>query len=135
MAMTAALNIRVWDRVVGHSSSSISRNFQCRSKIRLPILIWLRIGEGWYMTVPMITIKNLSFAAICTIATLQLPSAIAQDATEVQVTYSNGQFQPSEVSVPADRPVMFRVKNMDVKAMEFESKALRVEKVVAANSD
>ena len=87
------------------------------------------------MTVPMITIKNLSFAAICTIATLQVPSAIAQDATEVQVTYSNGQFQPSEVSVPADRPVMFRVKNMDVKAMEFESKALRVEKVVAANSD
>ena len=46
-----------------------------------------------------------------------------------------GQFQPSELRAPADKPVTFRVKNLDAKAMEFESKSLRVEKLVAANSE
>ena len=46
-----------------------------------------------------------------------------------------GQFQPAEVRAPADKPITFRVKNLDSKAMEFESKSLRVEKVVAANSE
>jgi heme/copper-type cytochrome/quinol oxidase subunit 2 len=59
----------------------------------------------------------------------------AQQAAEVQVTYSKGQFQPGEVRAPADTPITFRVKNLDAKAMEFESKSLRVEKVVAANSE
>jgi heme/copper-type cytochrome/quinol oxidase subunit 2 len=59
----------------------------------------------------------------------------AQQATAVQVTYSNGQFQPSEVSAPADKPITFHVKNMDAKPMEFESKSLLVEKVVAAGSE
>jgi len=51
------------------------------------------------------------------------------------VTYSNGEFQPSELRAPADKPITVRVKNLDAKAMEFESKALRVEKVVAAKSE
>jgi Cupredoxin-like domain len=59
----------------------------------------------------------------------------AQQATVVQVTYRNSSFQPSEVRAPADTPIVVRVKNLDGKAMEFESKSLRVEKVVAANSE
>ena len=51
------------------------------------------------------------------------------------MSYSKGQFQPSELSAPADKPVAIRIKNLDAKAMEFESKSLRVEKVVAANSE
>ena len=79
--------------------------------------------------------KKLPLIAVCTIATLEASPSRAQQATEVQVTYSKGQFQPSEVRAPADKPVTFRVKNLDAKAMEFESKSLRVEKVVAANSE
>jgi heme/copper-type cytochrome/quinol oxidase subunit 2 len=71
---------------------------------------------------------------VCSISIVALSAAQAQQATEIEVTYSKGQFQPSEVSAPADKPVTFRVKNLDAKAMEFESKSLRVEKVVAANS-
>ena len=82
-----------------------------------------------------ITMRKLILAAICAIAMLPVSPSQAQQATEVQVTYSNGQFQPSEVRAPADRPVTFRVKNLDAKAMEFESKSLRVEKVVAAKSE
>jgi hypothetical protein len=79
--------------------------------------------------------KNLIAAAVGAITLLYAAPSLAQQAAEVQLTYSNGQFQPSEVRAPADRSVVFRVKNMDAKAMEFESESLRVEKVVAATSE
>jgi heme/copper-type cytochrome/quinol oxidase subunit 2 len=79
--------------------------------------------------------KKLTLAALCAIAMLPISGSQAQQATEVQVSYSKGQFQPSELSAPADKPITLRVKNLDAKAMEFESKSLRVEKVVAANSE
>ena len=79
--------------------------------------------------------KSLTLAALCVAAMLQVSSLQAQQATEIQVTYSKGQFQPSQVSAPADKPIAIRVKNLDAKAMEFESKSLRVEKIVAANSE
>jgi hypothetical protein len=83
----------------------------------------------------LITIRKLTLAAICAIAMLPASPSQAQQATEVQVSYSNGQFQPSELRAPADKPITVRVKNLDAKAMEFESKSLRVEKVVAAKSE
>jgi hypothetical protein len=78
---------------------------------------------------------RLTCAAACAIALLLAAPALAQQAAEVQLSYSNGAFQPSEVRAPADHPVVFRVKNLGAKAMEFESKSLRVEKVVAGNSE
>ena len=81
------------------------------------------------------TIRKLTLTALCAIAALAASPSRAQQATEIQVTYSKGQFQPSEVRAPADKPVTFRVKNLDAKAMEFESKSLRVEKVVAAGTE
>jgi len=83
----------------------------------------------------LITMRKLTLVAICAIAMLPLSPSQAQQATEVQVSYSNGQFQPSELRAPADKPVTVRVKNLGAKAMEFESKSLRVEKVVAAKSE
>jgi len=83
----------------------------------------------------VLMMKRLTLAALCAVAMLQVSPSRAQQATEVQVTYSKGQFQPSEVTAPADKPITFRVKNLDPKAMEFESKSLRVEKVVAAGSE
>jgi heme/copper-type cytochrome/quinol oxidase subunit 2 len=72
-------------------------------------------------------------AAVGAIAMLQ--PVKADPAAEVRVTYSNGKFEPGEVSVPVDQPVVLRVKNMDARALEFESTSLRVEKVVAAKSE
>jgi Cupredoxin-like domain len=83
----------------------------------------------------LITMRKLALAAVCAIAMLPVSPSQAQKATEVQVSYSNGQFQPSELRAPADKPITVRVKNLDAKAMEFESKSLRVEKVVAAKSE
>jgi hypothetical protein len=79
--------------------------------------------------------KKLALASICATALLQASAALAQQVTEIRLTYSKGQFQPSQVSAPADRPISFRIKNLDGKAMEFESTSLRVEKVVAAGTE
>jgi hypothetical protein len=133
-----ARNPWVTPREAGHSGFSRSvalRRKLGRSEIPLRILIWLKIARGWYMSVPMMMMKDLSLAVVCAAAIIQASSAIAQDATEVQVTYSNGQFQPNELRAPADRPVVVRVKNLDAAAMEFESETLQVEKVVAGKTD
>jgi len=128
----------VRSREEGRSGLPDSATFRRKwggSEIRLRILIWLTIASGWYTSVTMMMIKDLSLAAACAVAIIHASSAIAQDATEIQVTYSNGQLQPNELHAPADRPVVFRVKNLDPAAMEFESESLRVEKVVAGKTD
>lgn len=83
-------------------------------------------------------VTKITLAAACAIAALlfaPLSPVRAQQANEIQLTYSKGQFQPGELRAAADKPITLRVKNLDGKAMEFESKSLRVEKVVAANSE
>jgi heme/copper-type cytochrome/quinol oxidase subunit 2 len=82
-----------------------------------------------------IMMRKLALGAICVFAIFQVSVSQAQQATEIHLTYSKGQFQPSQVSAPADKPITFRIKNLDAKAMEFESTSLRVEKVVAAGSE
>jgi hypothetical protein len=77
--------------------------------------------------------RRTALAVICA-TVMPLSIASAEPATEIQISYSGGQFQPSEVRAPKDKPVVFHVKNLDAKAMEFESTSLRVEKVVAAKS-
>ena len=62
-------------------------------------------------------------------------AAEAQQATEIQLSYKDKKFDPAEVSAPANTPVVIKLKNLDAKAMEFESKTLKVEKVVAGGSD
>jgi cupredoxin-like protein len=61
-------------------------------------------------------------------------AAQAQDAV-VHITVKNHRFEPSQPRAPANRPITIRVRNLDSTAMEFESVRLRVEKVVAPNSE
>ena len=63
------------------------------------------------------------------------PAARAQQAETVNITVKNNRFEPAEIPVPANRPIVIRIKNLDSKAMEFESVSLRVEKVVPANGE
>lgn len=59
--------------------------------------------------------------------------AVAADPTpEIPLTIEKDQFQPSEVKVKANTPFVLVVTNKSTKAAEFESKDLRVEKVVPA---
>ena len=62
-------------------------------------------------------------------------SASAQQAANVSISVKNHQFQPAQIHAPANVPIELRVKNLDATPMEFESVSLRVEKVVAGNSE
>ncbi len=75
-------------------------------------------------------------AGLATAAMLTNASpARAQQAASVTVSVQNDRFIPSEVEVPANRPIIIRIKNLDGEEIEFESVSLRVEKVISAKSE
>jgi hypothetical protein len=51
------------------------------------------------------------------------------------LTLKDHKFDPTELKIPADKAVTLVVKNLDPTPEEFESKPLRIEKVVPANSE
>ena len=51
------------------------------------------------------------------------------------LTIKDHRFEPSEIKVPAGKPVTITVKNADATAEEFESEALDVEKVIAGGAE
>jgi len=60
-------------------------------------------------------------------------AASAADAPqEIPLTIEKNQFQPNEVKVKANAPFVLVITNKSARAAEFESKDLRVEKVVPA---
>jgi hypothetical protein len=63
------------------------------------------------------------------------PARAEQYAATVEIAVKDKKFDPVEVKAPADKRIVIRVINRDGAAMEFESKSLKVEKVVAANSE
>jgi uncharacterized protein (DUF2141 family) len=67
-------------------------------------------------------------------AVMLIPAAVpAADAvTEIPITIEKSRFQPAEIRVKAGAPFVLLITNKDAKPAEFESKELRVEKVVPA---
>lgn len=62
-----------------------------------------------------------------------LQPARAADEVEAAISIKDHKFDPSEVKVPAGKAIKLTVKNLDASAEEFESKTLKVEKVIAGN--
>ena len=77
--------------------------------------------------------KATLFAAIALLSITG--AAYAQSATEIQLSYKDKKFDPAEITAPANTAIVIKLKNLDAKAMEFESKTLKVEKVVAGGGD
>jgi plastocyanin len=75
-------------------------------------------------------------AAIVVVVTLALVGAgtarAADSPSEVPVMIENNRFSPDEIRVRAGAPFVLVVTNKDATAEEFESKELRIEKVVPA---
>jgi hypothetical protein len=59
--------------------------------------------------------------------------ALADDAAPIAVSLKDHKFTPSEIHVKANTPVIISLTNQDGTAEEFDSTALKVEKVVAGN--
>jgi plastocyanin len=53
----------------------------------------------------------------------------------IQVTIKDHQFSPSEIHVPAGKPAVLNVKNEDATAEEFDSTALKIEKVIGGGKE
>ena len=87
------------------------------------------------MSLPRVA-SGIALLAAAFITMLVLaPAAQAQEAKEIVITYKGKQFQPAQVSAPANTALRLRVKNLDAQPMEFESTSLRVEKVVTGNGE
>ena len=69
----------------------------------------------------------LSLATICLVL---IVSAAAAADLEIPVTIEKNRFQPDEIRVKAGTPFVLVVTNKDVTPEEFESKELRIEKVI-----
>src|SRR5205809_41463 len=61
-------------------------------------------------------------------------TALAQYAT-VEIAVKDKKFEPAEIKAPANARIVIHITNRDATAMEFESKSLKVEKVIAANGE
>jgi hypothetical protein len=87
------------------------------------------------MTISRVVSRTTSLAIAGLASMLIVAGAQAQSATEIQLSYKDKKFDPAEISAPANTPIVIKFKNLDAKAMEFESKTLKVEKVVAGGGD
>jgi len=71
----------------------------------------------------------LACAAIA--VALLTTGALADDSVIVKVALKDHHFVPAQPTAPANKPITIEVTNQDSTPSEFESKTLRVEKVVA----
>jgi len=77
---------------------------------------------------PFVNLAALTLP-VAALALLRMASfAAAQPA--IDVTIKDHQFSPAEIHVPARQPVTLNIKNEDPLAEEFDSTALKIEKVI-----
>lgn len=63
---------------------------------------------------------------------LTFSAAVSAQEVSLSTTIKNKHFQPATLRAPANRPIKITVHNADSTAAEFESRTLRVEKIVPA---
>jgi plastocyanin len=75
-------------------------------------------------------------AVLLLLAALGASTAIAlsEDAYSTTVTIRDHRFEPAEINVPAGKRILLTVINADPLSEEFDSTALKVEKVIAGKS-
>jgi hypothetical protein len=76
---------------------------------------------------------NILLRALALIAGA-LPAAALAEGASLSVEIKDHRFSPAELHAPANTPIVIEVKNADPTPEEFESKPLRIEKVVAGGA-
>jgi hypothetical protein len=59
----------------------------------------------------------------------------ADDEPTIAISLENDVFTPAEIQIPANRPFVLKLTNRENAPVEIESKALKIEKIVAAGSE
>jgi plastocyanin len=75
-----------------------------------------------------------SFLAVFAVAALLSVAPAAVRADDLTVTIKDHKFSPAELKVPANKRVEITVINDDATPEEFESKPMKVEKVIPGKS-
>ena len=76
-------------------------------------------------------VKASAASIAAALVLLAAPIAHADDVAPLSVTLKGHHFAPTEIEAPANKKIVLEVSNQDSTPAELESKALRVEKVVA----
>lgn len=80
------------------------------------------------LAVPFVACVLLALPAVL------VPAAPASAADgDVSIVIKDHKFQPAEVTVPANKKLTLVVDNQDPSSEEFESKPLKVEKIIGPN--
>jgi plastocyanin len=78
---------------------------------------------------------NRASAVLClAVLATTCKSAVAEEAYSATITIRDHRFEPAELRVPAGKRVSLTVINTDPLSEEFDSTALKVEKVIAGKS-
>ncbi len=70
----------------------------------------------------------------CGLLAMGAVSGAADQPTSFDLTIKDHRFEPAELHVPANKRIELTVKNADPTPEEFESHALKVEKIIAGGS-
>ena len=92
----------------------------------------LSYAKEWYADerpLPGKVMRGLAIAMV--LMALAAPGALAQ---EFNLVIRDHKFEPAEIRVPAGKRVSIVVSNEDATPEEFDSSALKVEKVIAGKS-
>jgi plastocyanin len=81
----------------------------------------------------MMTFAKYSAAAMIAVAAAFFSQSASAQEAKLEITVKDHKFEPAELHAPAGKPIVITIKNADGKSMEFESKVLHFEKVIAAN--
>jgi plastocyanin len=83
------------------------------------------------------TVIAMRVSTLLSLALLAAASASARgdEVYSTTITIRNHRFEPSEIHVPAGKRIVLTVVNADPLSEEFDSAALKVEKVIAGSSE
>jgi plastocyanin len=82
----------------------------------------------------MRSVPRLSVVLVLAALAAPAAGARAEEAYTATITIRDHRFEPSEIHVPAGRRIALTVINADPLSEEFDSSALKVEKVIAGKS-
>jgi len=80
----------------------------------------------------MVLSRPFSFLAAALAVSFGAAPALAEEPVKVTLTLKDHGFSPAAPTAPAEKPIVIEVLNEDGTPAEFESKALRFEKIVTA---
>jgi len=78
--------------------------------------------------------RRFCFAVILLAAAMTAGPALSDEPPTIAVTIKDHKFNPAEIHVPQGKPIILKISNEDSTPEEFDSSALKVEKVIVGGT-